>query len=160
MSTLRVSLCITALTAVLAASASAQAPPSPSPAKRAIDERKAIFSLIGSNFRPIGEQLQGRGSLDAKEARKRAERLAFLSSLAGDAFSDASNIGEAGGTRAKAEIWGKRADFDKAIADFVKHSQELAQAAATEAPGSAAFKSAAGAVAQDCKSCHDTFRSK
>lgn len=159
MSTLRVSLCITALATVLTASAFAQAPPSPSPAKRAIDERKAIFTLIGSNFRPIGEQLQGRGSLDASVARKRAERLAFLSSLTVDAFSDISNVGEPG-TRAKAEIWSKRADFDKAVADFVKHTQELAQAAATQAPASNAFKSAAGAVAQDCKSCHDTFRGK
>lgn len=160
MSTLRVSLCITAFATVLAASASAQAPPSPSPAKRAVDERRAIFTLIGSNFRSIGEQLQGRGSLDANEARKRAERLAFLATLAGDAFSDVSNVGEAGGSRAKAEIWSKRVDFDKAIADFVKHSQALAQATAAQAPGSDAFKSAAGAVAQDCKGCHDTFRSK
>jgi len=159
MSTLRVSLCITALATVLTASAFAQAPPSPSPAKRAIDERKAIFTLVGSNFRPIGEQLQGRGSLDAGEARKRAERLVFLSSLAGDAFSDISNVGEPG-TRAKAEIWSQRADFDKALADFVKHSQALAQTAATQAPGSDAFKAAAGAVAQDCKGCHDTFRGK
>jgi cytochrome c556 len=159
MSTLRVSLSVTALATALTASAFAQAPPSPSPAKRAIDERKAIFTLIGSNFRPLGEQLQGRGSLDATEARKRAERLAFLSSLATDAFSDVSNVGEPG-TRAKAEVWSKRADFDKAIADFVKHSQALAQTAATQPPTSDAFKSAAGAVAQDCKGCHDTFRGK
>lgn len=159
MSTLRVSLCVTALATVLTASAFAQAPPSPSPAKRAIDERKAIFTLVGSNFRPIGEQLQGRGSLDANEARKRAERLAFIASLAVDAFPDISNVGEAS-TRAKAEIWSKRGDFDKALADFVKHSQALAQAAATQPLASDAFKSAAGAVAQDCKSCHDTFRSK
>ena len=159
MSTLRVSLFVTALAAVLTGSAFAQAPPSPSPAKRAIDERKAVFTLIGGNFRPIGEQLQGRGSLDSGEARKRAERLAFLSSLAGDAFSDISNVGEPG-TRAKPEIWSKRADFDKAIADFVKHSQALAQAAATQPPASDAFKAAAGAVAQDCKGCHDTFRGK
>ena len=159
MSTLRVYLFVTALAAALAGSASAQAPPSPSPAKRALDERKAIFTLIGSNFRAIGEQLQGRGSLDAGEARKRAERLAFLSSLAGDAFSDISNVGEPG-TRARPEIWSKRPDFDKAIADFVKHAQALAQVAATQPPASDAFKAAAGAVAQDCKGCHDTFRAK
>ncbi len=39
--------------------AMSQTPPAPSPAKRAVDERKAIFTLIGANFRPIGEQLQG-----------------------------------------------------------------------------------------------------
>src|SRR4029078_8093618 len=71
---LRISLCATALAAALAGSVFAQAPPSPSPAKRAIDERKAIFTLIGGNFRPIGEQLQGRGSLGANAAREPHER--------------------------------------------------------------------------------------
>jgi cytochrome c556 len=157
---LRISLCIAALVAALLATAAlAQAPPSPSPAKRAVDERKAIFTLIGGNFRPIGEQLQGRGLLDSGEARKRAERVAFLASLASDAFPELSNVGDPG-TRAKAEIWSQRADFDKVVADFVKHSQALAQATATQAPGSDAFKAAAGAVAQDCKTCHDNFRAK
>jgi cytochrome c556 len=156
---LRTSLCVTALAATLTGAVFAQAPPSPSPAKRAVDERKAIFTLISGNFRPIAEQLQGRGSLDASEARKRAERVAFLASLANDAFPDLSNVGDPG-TRAKPTIWSQRADFDKVISDFVKHSQALAQTAATQAPGSDAFKAAAGAVAQDCKTCHDNFRAK
>jgi len=147
---LRLSLCVTVLAATLTGSVVAQAPPSPSPAKRAIDERKAIFTLVSANFRPIGDQLQGRASLDGAEARKRAERLAFLASLAIDAFPDISNVGDSA-TRAKPDIWSKRADFDKLIADFAKHSQALARAAATQAPGSDAFKAAAGAVAQDNK---------
>ncbi len=153
------SLCMSAFAAVLSASVIAQAPPSPSPAKRAVDERKAIFTLISGNFRPIAEQLQGRGSLDAAAARKRAERVAFLASLASDAFPEVSNVGDPG-TRAKAEIWSSRADFDKIVADFVKHSQALAQVTASQAPASDAFKAAAGAVAQDCKNCHDNFRAK
>ncbi|MEJ0034475.1 MAG: cytochrome c [Gammaproteobacteria bacterium] len=159
MSMLRLSLCVTALATVLTGSVLAQAPPSPSAAKRAVDERKAIFTLIGGNFRPIGEQLQGRVSLDSSQARKRAERLAFLAALASDAFSDVSNVGDPA-TRAKPEIWSNRAQFDQVVADFVKHSQALAQVVATQAPGSDAFKAAAGAVAQDCKSCHDNFRAK
>lgn len=143
----------------IVATAIGQSPPAPSPARRAVDERKAVFTLIGANFRPIAEHLQGRVTLDAAEARKRAERVAFLASLSSEAFSDVSNVGDPG-TRAKAEIWSRRAEFDEHIADFVKHTQALAQLAANPSFKSDAFKAASSAVAKDCKACHDTFRSK
>jgi cytochrome c556 len=139
--------------------AMSQSPPAPSPAKRAIDERKAIFTLIGANFRPIGEQLQGRASLSDADARKRAERVAFLAVLSSEAFSEVSNVGDPG-TRAKPEIWSRRAEFDKSVAEFVKRTQTLSQVVATQGTGSAAFKAAAGAVGESCKACHDDYRSK
>lgn len=156
----RVVLCASVLASwVLVGTAFSQSPPAPSPAKRAVDERKAIFTLIGSNFRPLGEQMQGRAALDVAEAKKRAERIAFLAQLATEAFSPASNVGDAS-TRAKPEIWNRRAEFDKAIADFVKHAQALSQVVATQGPKSEEFRTAAAAVAEDCKGCHDTYRSK
>ncbi|MEJ1961626.1 MAG: cytochrome c [Gammaproteobacteria bacterium] len=156
---LPVMACVAVIASALVADAISQAPPSPSPARRAIDERKAIFTLIGANFRPLGEVLQGRATLDASEVRKRAGRVAFLATLASDAFGDVSNVGDPG-TRAKPEIWSHRADFDKTLVDFVAHAQALSEVAAKQGSGSEEFKAAAGAVAQDCKSCHDNFRSK
>jgi hypothetical protein len=62
------------------------APPAPSPVKRAIDERKAIYTLVAANFRPLGETLQNRSPYDSTQLRKRAARLAFLAALASDAY--------------------------------------------------------------------------
>jgi cytochrome c556 len=134
-------------------------PPAPSPSKQAIDVRKAAFTLIGNNFKPIGDVLQGRTPFDAAEVQKRASRVAFLSQLLTDTFPDASNVGLPD-TKAKAEIWSDRAAFDKRLKDFQDHAAVLAQLAVKESSASDAFKAAATAVAQDCKGCHDSFKAK
>ncbi len=155
------SVCLGSVSLRLRGAAVSQSPPpAPSAAKRAVDERKAVFTLIGSSFRPLGDQLRGGAApLDADQARKRAERVAFLASMASEAFPDVSNAGE-GATRAKPEIWTKRAEFDKLLGDFVKHSQALSQVVASKGTQGEEFKAAAQAVAGDCKNCHDNWRSK
>lgn len=147
----------------LALSAAAQTPPAapaatpPSPASQAIAVRKAIYTLIGANFRPIGDALKGTATYDSAELVKRATRVAYFAGLVQEAFPDVSSNGD---TKAKPEIWTNRTDFDKKLRDFQTHAQALVQVAANEAPSSDAFKAAAGAVGQDCKGCHDNYRAK
>lgn len=129
----------------------------PTPGTQAINVRKAIFTLIGSNFKPVGEVLQGKASYDSGVEQKSATRVAFLAGLLTDAFPENSSTGD---TKAKPEIWSNRADFDKRIKDFQDHTAALAQVAATETSSSDAFKTAAGAVAKDCKGCHEDYRVK
>jgi cytochrome c556 len=106
------------------------APGTLSPGRKAIDVRKAVFTLIASNFQLTGGILKGTTPYDAAE------------------------------TKAKADIWTNRAVFDKKLKDFQAHASALQQVTATETSASDAFKTAANAVAQDCKSCHDDFRAK
>lgn len=152
---------ILTVAAGVVAAVHAQTPPSagPSPARQAIDARKAVFTLIGSNFRPVGAVLQGKAEYDQAEIQKRATRVAFLAGFLNESFPDISNVGEPD-TKAKAEIWSNRADFDKRIKDFQDHLATLAAVSAKEKTAGDAFKTAAGAVAQDCKGCHDNFRVK
>jgi cytochrome c556 len=145
--------------ATLGAETPSQTPPAPSPARRAIDERQAIYTLMGSNFRPVGEFLQGRARYDPSELRKRASRVAFLAGLSGDAFPDVSNAGAAH-TRAKADIWTNHAEFTALLTDFIAHAQTFAQIAGDSSSSDDAFRKAAVAVAQDCRTCHDKFREK
>ncbi len=153
------------IAASVAIAVNAQTPPAaaaaagPSPARQAVDTRKAIYTLIGANFRPVGAVLQGKADYDQAEIQKRATRVAFLAGLLNEAFPDISNVGEPD-SKAKAEIWSNRADFDKHIKDFQDHVATLVQVSAKEKTGGDAFKTAAGAVAQDCKSCHDNYRVK
>jgi cytochrome c556 len=147
----------------LALSAAAQTPSAapaaapPSPASQAIAVRKAIYTLIGANFKPIGDALKGTATYDSAELVKRATRVAYFAGLVQEAFPDVSSSGD---TKAKAEIWTNRTDFDKRLRDFQTHAQSLVQVAANEVPSSDAFKAAAGAVGQDCKGCHDNYRAK
>jgi cytochrome c556 len=148
----------------VALSAAAQtpsgAPPTgapPSPASQAIAVRKAIYTLVGSNFKPIGDALKGSATYDSAELVKRATRVAYFAGLVQEAFPDVSSSGD---TKAKPEIWSNRTDFDKRLKDFQTHAQSLVQVAANETPSSDAFKAAAGAVGQDCKGCHDNYRAK
>ena len=146
--------------AAVAGFAAAQTPPlGTSPGRQAIEARKAAFTLIGGNFRPLAAVLKGDTSLDKVEAQKRASRVAFLAGLLDDVFPDSSNLGEPE-TKATPDIWTHRSDFDKRLKDFQEHAGGLVRVSAAEAPGSDGFKAAVAAVAQDCKGCHETFKVK
>lgn len=128
-------------------------------ARQAVEVRKAVFTLVGNNFRPLGEVLKGNAQYDAAEAEKRIARVAYLTQLLDEAFPDISNLGEPD-TKAKPDVWTNRADFDKKLKDFQTHVAALVQVNATEKDATDAFKTAAGIVAQDCKGCHDTYKVK
>jgi cytochrome c556 len=131
----------------------------PSPARVAIENRKAVYTLIGNNFRLIGSVLKGSTPYDAAGVKKSITRVVFLSGLADDAFPEISNLGEPE-TKAKADIWTHRADFDKKLKDFQTHLVALQIVNDSDKNATEAFKTAAAAVGQDCKGCHDDFRVK
>ena len=143
--------------------AAAPAAPEANPARKAIEVRKAVFTLIANSFKPIGDTLQGKTPYDAAEIQKRATRVAFLADFIGEGFPEVSNTGLPD-TKAKPEIWSDRAGFDKKVADFREHAATLAKVSATDpstsTTASDAFKTAAAAVGQDCKGCHEAYKVK
>ncbi|SFK00141.1 Cytochrome c556 [Methylocapsa palsarum] len=142
------------------AAAAAPAPSGASaPGRAAVDVRKAAYTLVGANFKPLGNVLKGTAPYDAAEAQKNIARIAFLAELLNDAFPDVSNIGEPD-SKAKAEIWSNRADFDKKLKQFQTDAIALVQVNATEQGAAEAFKAAVTALGQDCKACHDLYKAK
>lgn len=151
--------------------AAAQAPPAggappgggegmgagPSPAERAIEYRKAVYTVLGGNWGPIGQMVAGRMPFNGPVAAKSATRAAQIAAMAVDAYPDVSKDGN---TKAKPEIWTNRAEFDKINKDLSDHTAALAALLAKDTTGGDAFKAAATAVANDCKACHDKFRAK
>jgi cytochrome c556 len=129
----------------------------PSPAARAIEYRKSLYTLVGANWNPVNAVVQGRTEYNAAEIAKRADRVAFLASMASEAFPEVSKDGD---TKAKPEIWTDKAGFAKAVKDFEDSSSALATLVKTDKTNSAGFKAAAGKVADSCKGCHDSFRAK
>jgi cytochrome c556 len=128
-------------------------------ARQAVDERKAVYKLIGASFRPIGNVLKGSAPYDAAIVQKSIDRLVFLSGLLDEAFPDISNLGEPE-TKAKPDIWTNRADFDKKEKDFQTQALAFQKVNETEKGATDAFKTAANAVGQTCKACHDDYRVK
>ncbi|MGC3982854.1 MAG: cytochrome c [Steroidobacteraceae bacterium] len=148
------------LSGSLAVPAVAQTPPgdqSAVQASQAIAARKAVYTLIGNSFSPLGGVLQGKTQFDAADALKRAERVALLASYSQEVYPEVSKTGN---TKAKPEIWEDRAAFDKRLQEFVDHSNALVAQLRKDKNNADAFKAAATTVANDCKGCHDQFRAK
>jgi cytochrome c556 len=131
----------------------------PSPTKQAVESRKAIYTLIGNYFRPFGAIAKGNVAYDEAEVAKRAARIVFLASLVGENFPEGSNVGEPE-SKAKADLWSNRTDFDKKLKEFQEHAAILVDVNAKEKGPTDTWKAAVAALAQDCKGCHDSYKVK
>jgi cytochrome c556 len=137
-----------ALTAALPAAAQFQKP------EDAIKYRQSALTVMGSHFGRIGAMANGRVPFDAAAAQANADLVVSMSKLPYVAFGEGTDKG--GNTRAKAEIWTNRADFDskaKAMQDEVLKLQ-----AATKTGNLDQIKAAFGDAGKSCKSCHDNYR--
>lgn len=142
--------------AALAQSAPAAAP---SPAKQAVENRRAALTLIGNSFRWFGAVAKGAAPYDEAEAGKRAARIGFLAAQLDDEFPQDSNFGEPV-SKATADVWTARADFDKKLEKFKVDARAFQEAIAKEKGATDGFKAAVASLGQDCKGCHDTYKAK
>jgi cytochrome c556 len=133
------------------------APAGPTPAERAIEYRQAVYKIVAGNFGPLGQVAQGKAEFKAETVAKQASRVAQIATFAPDAFPDFSKEGK---TRALPAIWTDRKGFDALMADFVTHAKTLAEVAENSSSAGDEFKAAVAAVGNDCKTCHEKFRSK
>jgi cytochrome c556 len=135
----------------------AQTPASPSAADKAIEYRQAVYKIIGGNFPALAQAAQGKAEFKPEVAAKQATRVAQLAAIGVDAYPDLSKDGK---TRALPAIWANRKEFDALAAEFVRHTQTLAEVTANSSSAGEEFKAAVAAVGNDCKTCHDKFRAK
>jgi cytochrome c556 len=143
--------------ALAQAPAPGAAPAGPTPAERAIEYRQAVYKVVAGNFQPLAQVAQGKADFKEEIAAQQATRLARIATFVGDAYPDISKEGK---TRARPEIWTQQAEFNRLVKDFGAHAQTLAEVTANSSSAGDEFKAAVAAVANDCKTCHDKFRSK
>jgi cytochrome c556 len=139
---------VTTLLASLPAAAQFQKP------EDAVKYRKAAFTVMGNHFGRIGAMAQGRVPFDGAAASVNAEIVRELSTLPYAGFVDGTSGTEKG--TPKANVWTERAKFDAAAKKMQEEVAKLATAA--KANNLDALKTAFGAAAGTCKSCHDDFR--
>ncbi len=118
-----------------------------------IAKRKALMKEIGQKAEMAGNILKGKAPYDTATAKAIFATFSTNIKGFGDLFPEGSDLGD---TKALPEVWTDRAGFDADIAKFEKAVAENAAKAETEA----GFKPAFMAVAETCRSCHQTFKSR
>jgi cytochrome c556 len=128
----------------------------PSKGEQAIKYRKSIYQVILWNFMPMSQMAQEKSPYDAADFAERSKRVNAMTYMLSEAYPVESQSGAP--TRAKAEIWTNRTDFDSKLQALQDKSAALAKVAADGefAASRAAFFETANA----CKNCHDKYRNE
>jgi cytochrome c556 len=119
----------------------------------AIKYRKAAFTVMAAHFGRVAAMANGRMPFDAKAVANNAEIANMMAALPYAGFVDGTDKGD---TKAKPEIWSQRDKFDAAANKMQEAMAKLNAAAKTGDQGT--IRTAAGAVGQACKGCHDDYR--
>src|SRR5512140_1792970 len=120
-----------------------------------IKYRKAAYSLMGLNFGSLAAMAQDKKPYNKDEAIRNADFVALLATEPRHHFVEGTDKGE---TKAKPEIWQKRADFDQKMDKMVAETGKLPQVARNG--DLAALKKAVADTGAACKACHDDYRAK
>ena len=137
--------------ALLAAAFAAEAQVKP---EDQIKQRRSGYAVMGYNFASLGAMAQDKKPYNKDEAVRNAELVASLSDYMKGFFGEGTDKGE---TKAKPEIWQKRADFDSKMDKMVAEAKKLPAAARADLP---ALKAAVAEAGKACKACHDDYRAK
>ena len=137
-----------ALAAILSLPAAAQMKP-----EDQIKQRKAGYTVLGYNFGSLAAMAQEKKPYNREEAQRNAALAAAIADYPRNFFGEGTDKGE---TKAKPEIWQKRADFDAKMDKMVTAVKALPQSAGDPA----ALKKAVSDAGAACKACHDDYRAK
>lgn len=119
-----------------------------------IEYRQAVFTVIGGNFGPMGDMVEGKSDYDPEIFTRNAERVAQMSQMALEGFEGGPHTGD---TDAKDAIWDQWEKYQKGNDRFQSAAQELAEASSDEASLDE-VREPFMEVAESCKNCHDNFR--
>jgi len=143
-------LVLAALALVVALPASAQF----RNAEAAIKYRQSAMAIQGNHLARVFAMVNGQVPFDAKVAAENIELIGLLNTRAQfSAFIDGSDKGN---TRAKPEIWAEKDKWSAAVAKSQDDVNKLV--AAGKSGNLDQIKTAAGAVGQSCKACHDAYQ--
>jgi cytochrome c556 len=116
--------------------------------------RRAAYQLMNLNLTSLDNMAKDKKPFNAAEAQRNAELVAILSPIPKDYFGE----GTGKDTKAKPEIWTKRADFDAKMDKMVAEAGKLP--GIVRSGDTAAFRKHVADVDAACKACHDDYRAK
>ncbi|MCC7220322.1 MAG: cytochrome c [Candidatus Contendobacter sp.] len=121
-----------------------------------VEYRKAVYTVIGWNFKPIGAMIKGEVPFDAAAVARHAQYVEMMSKTAPEGFAKGSGPDAVKDTEAKPEIWTNPDKFKTAMSNFQQESAKLAEVA--KAGKEADIKMQFGKTAETCKACHKEFK--
>ena len=119
-----------------------------------IKQRQEIMKKTNDDTKVLNAMAKGEAPFDAGKAQALFSGIEERSKNVSALFPDDTKEGEK--TRAKAEIWQNKADFDAKMSEFIK-SVGAAKTASTSADG---FKAAAKHMVDTCDNCHEKYRAR
>ncbi|HUL56239.1 MAG TPA: cytochrome c [Usitatibacter sp.] len=121
-----------------------------------IELRQAAYMLMGYSFGGIAAMAQGKRPYNKDEAIRDADLLVQVAAVPKNFFGEGTDKGH--DTRAKPEIWTRRAEFDEKMSKMLEEVAKLP--AATRTGDLEAIKVQVKATGSACGGCHDEFRVK
>ena len=123
--------------------------------KGAIAARKAAFTLIATNFGPMGAMAKDKMPFNHEAFTMRAANLEMLAKMPWEFFIPGS---EKGRTHAKPEVWSKADDYKKKADEFQQEVAKLAEV--SKGDDKKAMFAQVGKVGKTCKACHKEYKEK
>lgn len=120
----------------------------------AVKYRQSAFALMGAHMGRIGAVIKGEQPYDKAAVEADAAVIEMMSRLPWNAFPQGSDAN----SKARPEIWREQDKF-KGLAEKMQAEVQKLSAAARSGD-LAQIRTAAGAVGQSCKACHDNYRSR
>jgi cytochrome c556 len=117
----------------------------------AFNARHEAMEGVNEAMKPLGAIAKKQAPFDAAVVKKNATVIEQKLGEASKHFTAGSE--KVGKTRAKADIWTSREDFDRLMGEA-----RTAAAALAKVSDEAAFRPALGTLGTACKSCHDMYR--
>ena len=118
-----------------------------------ISARQAAMKAVGGQMRTLGGMAQGKIAYDDFAVLSALEIMRDAAVTARPLFPVGTETGEE--TRAKPEIWAADSDFDARMGQLIA---SLDTALAAEPADLASYRPLFGAIAQNCKGCHEKYR--
>ena len=118
-----------------------------------IEQRIAAMKAVGGQMRTLGGMAQGKVEYDDFAALSALEIMRDAAVTAAPLFPVGTETGD--NTRAMPEIWAADSDFNARMDQFIA---SLNAAIEAEPADLASYGPLFGAVAGNCKSCHEKYR--
>src|SRR4051812_6922462 len=117
-----------------------------------IKERQETMKKTNDDTKVLTAMAKGEAPFDAAKAQALLSGIEERTKKVATLFPDDSKTGEK--TRAKPEVWQKKADFDAKLTELVT----VVADAKAKASSADAFKAAFPGVIKSCDNCHESYR--
>jgi len=122
----------------------------------AIEYRQSAFHIMGWHFKTMGAMVKGEIPFNKETFSKKADIVAFVSTLPSEGFLKGTSSSEFVESKTKALLWEKMDDVKAKAEANQKETKALAEIAKTG--DEKAIKEQFGKTAKTCKACHDDYR--